>query len=180
MAFGTKLTPSLEKPTADTTLYRQMIGSLIVILDGKAKKFLMHRDINPIYFPKGKPFGDAHDTPVMLPSWLSEQDVDYYTKKFEQTGFTGGINYYRSMDLNWELEAPWTYAKVSVPVKFIVGELDLVYHNPWVKEYINGGGFKKYVPLLDEVVVIQGATHFITQETLDKVNKHIYDFLQKF
>ncbi|KAL7597761.1 hypothetical protein Lser_V15G21859 [Lactuca serriola] len=32
MAFGTKLTPSLEKPTADMTLYRQMIGSLMYLI----------------------------------------------------------------------------------------------------------------------------------------------------
>ncbi|XP_023758640.1 uncharacterized mitochondrial protein AtMg00810-like [Lactuca sativa] len=31
MASGTKLTPSLEKPVADMTLYRQMIGSLMYL-----------------------------------------------------------------------------------------------------------------------------------------------------
>ena len=31
MAFGTKLTPSLEKPIVDITLYRQMIGSLMYL-----------------------------------------------------------------------------------------------------------------------------------------------------
>ena len=31
MAFGTKLTPSLEKPAADVMLYRQMIGSLMYL-----------------------------------------------------------------------------------------------------------------------------------------------------
>ncbi|KAL7600965.1 hypothetical protein Lser_V15G25198 [Lactuca serriola] len=31
MAFGTNLTPSLEKPTANMTLYRQMIGSLMYL-----------------------------------------------------------------------------------------------------------------------------------------------------
>ncbi|CAH1441658.1 unnamed protein product [Lactuca virosa] len=51
------------------------------------EKFLTHRDPDPFYFPKDKPFGALYDTPVILPSWLSEEDVDYYTKKFEQTGF---------------------------------------------------------------------------------------------
>nr|XP_043606791.1 epoxide hydrolase A-like [Erigeron canadensis] len=143
-------------------------------------KFLTYRDPQPFYFPKDKPFGDAHDTQVILPAWLSEEDIDYYTHKFDQTGFTGGINYYRCFDLNWELEAPWTEAKINVPVKFVVGELDLVYSIPGVKEYIHNGGFHKYVPMLEEVVVIKGAAHFITQEVPDKVNKNIYDFLQKF
>ncbi|XP_023759882.1 uncharacterized mitochondrial protein AtMg00810-like [Lactuca sativa] len=31
MAFGTKLTPSLDKPAVDLTLYRQMIGSLMYL-----------------------------------------------------------------------------------------------------------------------------------------------------
>ena len=31
MAFGTKLTPSLDKPAVDITLYRQMIGSLMYL-----------------------------------------------------------------------------------------------------------------------------------------------------
>ncbi|XP_023768703.1 uncharacterized protein LOC111917256 [Lactuca sativa] len=140
------------------------------------EKFLTYRDRAPFYFPTDKPFGALYGTPVILPSWLSEEDVDYYTKKFEQTGFTGALNYYRCVDLDWELEAPWTDARASVPVKYIVGELDLVYN----KEYVKGGGFKKNVPQLEEVVVIEGAAHFITQEIPDKINKHIYDFLQKF
>ncbi|GJR09905.1 alpha/beta hydrolase fold-1 [Tanacetum coccineum] len=144
------------------------------------KKFLTYRDTAPLYFPKDKPFGDANDTEVALPSWLSEEDLDYYTKKYEKSGFTGPINYYRCFDLNWELEAPWTEAKISVPTKFIVGDLDLVYSIPGVKEFIHNGGFKKYVPLLEEVVVVEGAAHFINQEVPDKVNKHIHDFLNKF
>ncbi|CAI9289701.1 unnamed protein product [Lactuca saligna] len=52
------------------------------------EKFLTHRDPDPLYFTKDKPFGALYDTPVILSSWLSEEDVDYYTKKFEQTGFT--------------------------------------------------------------------------------------------
>lgn len=48
------------------------------------------------------------------------------------------------------------------------------------KEYIHNGGFKKYVPLLEEVVVLEGAAHFVNQERPDEINKHIYDFIQKF
>ena len=35
MTFGTKLTPSLEKPAANMTLYRQMIGSLMYLIASK-------------------------------------------------------------------------------------------------------------------------------------------------
>ncbi|KAI3510704.1 hypothetical protein L1887_17837 [Cichorium endivia] len=35
MAFRTKLTPSMEKPAADITLYRQMIGSLLYLTSSR-------------------------------------------------------------------------------------------------------------------------------------------------
>ncbi|KAK9288183.1 hypothetical protein L1049_016632 [Liquidambar formosana] len=141
------------------------------------KNFLTYRDPAPLYLPKGKGFGDSPDTPIILPSWLTEEDVNYYTSKFEKKGFTGGLNYYRAIDLNWELTAPWTGTRVTVPVKFIAGDLDLAYVGN--KEYIHNGGFKKDVPLLEEVVVMEGG-HFINQEKPEEISKHVYDFIQKF
>ncbi|KAI3995413.1 hypothetical protein MKX01_025623 [Papaver californicum] len=120
------------------------------------------------------------NTTITLPSWLSQEDVDYYVSKFGEKGFTGGFNYYRSLDLNWELTAAWTGAKVKVPVKFIVGENDLSYNNAPTKAYVNGGGFKKDVPLLEDVVVMEGVGHFINLEKPDEINKHISDFFGKF
>uniref|UniRef100_A0A5B6ZS92 soluble epoxide hydrolase n=1 Tax=Davidia involucrata TaxID=16924 RepID=A0A5B6ZS92_DAVIN len=144
------------------------------------KKLLTYRYPGPFYFPKGEGFMNSYDSPSMLPSWLSEEDVDYYASKFEQSGFTGGVNYYRSIGLNWELTAPWTGAQVKVPAKFIVGDLDLTYHMPGTKEYIHNGGFQKDVPLLQEVVVMEDTAHFIQQEKPNEINKQIYDFIQKF
>ncbi|RLN39540.1 bifunctional epoxide hydrolase 2-like [Panicum miliaceum] len=101
-----------------------------------------------------------------LPPWLTEADVVQFASEFERTGFTGGINYYRNMDRNWELEAPWADAKVAVPTRFV--------------DYIHKGGFKADVPLLEDVVVIPGAGHFIQQEKADEVSHHIYEFISKF
>lgn len=69
---------------------------------------------------------------------------------------------------------------MRVPVKFIVGDLDMVYTTPGVKEYVHNGGFKKDVPFLEQVVVVEGAGHFINQERADEINKHIYEFIRKF
>lgn len=80
----------------------------------------------------------------------------------------------------WELTAPWTSAQVKVPTKFIVGELDLVYNIPGAKEFIHKGGFQKYVPLLQEVVVMEATAHFINEEKPDEINNHIYQFLKQF
>ncbi|XP_027919978.1 uncharacterized protein LOC114178335 isoform X2 [Vigna unguiculata] len=144
------------------------------------KEFLTYRNPGPLYLPQGKAFGRSIDSPLTLPSWLSEEECDYYVSKYQKTGFTGGLNYYRNLDLNWELTAPWGGAKVKVPVKFIVGDLDLTYNSPGAKDYIHKGGLKRDVPLLEDVVVIEGAGHFLHQERPDEITKHIYDFIKKF
>lgn len=143
------------------------------------KKFLVSRDPEPPCFPKGK-LAAAAEKPVTLPSWLSEEDINYFADKFKQTGFTGGLNYYRSMDLTWELMAPWTGMQVKVPTKFILGELDITYRFPLTKNYIHNGGMKRDVPLLDDVVIMEGAAHFINQERPEEISKHILDYFDQF
>ncbi|KAK9076084.1 hypothetical protein SSX86_004417 [Deinandra increscens subsp. villosa] len=145
------------------------------------KKFLTFHESGPIYFPKGKGFHHSPDDAIVsLPPWLSEYDVGYFASKLEKAGISGGVNYYRVLRLNWELSASWSGAKVTVPTKFIIGDEDLVYYMPGMKDYIDGGGFKKDVPLLEEVVVMKGAAHFINQEKPDEINKHIIEFIKKF
>ncbi|GER33371.1 alpha/beta-Hydrolases superfamily protein [Striga asiatica] len=139
------------------------------------KYFLTYRNPGPLYLPKGKPFPD---NPISLPSWLSQEDVDYYATKYEATGFAGALNYYRALDMNWELTAVWTGCQVKVPVKFMVGDEDLTYNAPGAKEYIEKGGLKKDVPMLKEVVVLKGVAHFIHEEKPDEVNAHILSFLK--
>ncbi|EPS69728.1 epoxide hydrolase [Genlisea aurea] len=141
------------------------------------KNIFAYRTPGPLYLPKGKGFGYSADRP----SWLTEEDLDYFVTKFQQSGFTGGVNYYRAWPLSWELDAAWADAKVNVPTKFIVGDLDLTYHNPGVKELIHGDdGFKGRVPSLKEVVVVEDAGHFINQEKPDLISQHIYAFLEQY
>lgn len=80
----------------------------------------------------------------------------------------------------WELTGPWTGAQIQVPVKFIVGDLDITYHFEGAKEYIHKGGFKRDVPLLEEVVIVEDAGHFVHEERPHEINTHIHDFFNKF
>ena len=52
-----------------------------------------------LILPKDKSFFDSLDSDGTCPPWLSEEDISYYAEKFAKTGFTGGFNYYRCMDL---------------------------------------------------------------------------------
>ncbi|KAJ3693731.1 hypothetical protein LUZ60_009211 [Juncus effusus] len=142
------------------------------------KKFFAYRSPGPLFIPKegwGSP-----DEKITLPSWISEDDIKYYTNAFEKTGFTGGLNYYRNLDKTWELTAAWTGTKINVPTKFIVGDLDITYNTPGIQDFIHKGGMKKYVPLLDEVVVLKGVGHFINEEKPHEITKYIHGFLSKF
>lgn len=69
---------------------------------------------------------------------------------------------------------------MKVPVKFIVGDLDMIYTTLGAKEYVHGGGFKGDVPFLEEPVIMEGVAHFINQERAEEINNHIHDFIKKF
>lgn len=81
---------------------------------------------------------------------------------------------------NNELLGPWVGCKIQVPTKFVIGDLDLVYYMPGVKEYIHGPKFKEDVPLLEEPVVMEGVAHFINQEKPQEILQIIVDFISKF
>ncbi|XP_078439846.1 epoxide hydrolase 3-like [Wolffia australiana] len=115
-----------------------------------------------------------------LPSWLSNEDLDYLASKFEKSGFSGALNYYRSMDLNWELTMPWAGAQIKVPAMFIVGDDDIVYKLPGVQDYIHNGEFKRDVPFLQETVIMKSVGHFANQIKPNEVNDYICGFINKF
>lgn len=60
---------------------------------------LTTRRQGPPIYPKKQAFRARAGPPSPLPSWLSEEDLSYFASKYEQKGFTGPLNYYRSMDL---------------------------------------------------------------------------------
>lgn len=61
-----------------------------------------------------------------------------------------------------------------------MGDLDSVYTTPVIKEYIDNGGFKKDVPLLEEVMVMEGVGHFIMEEKPKEITTQIHQFIAKF
>ena len=50
--------------------------------------------------PEG--FIDRLPEPDGLPDWISQDELDHYISEFTRTGFTGGLNWYRNFDRNWE------------------------------------------------------------------------------
>eukprot|EP00250_Pteridium_aquilinum_P006352 c16295_g1_i2 orf=385-909(-) len=116
---------------------------------------------------------------VPLPKWMSEEDLAYYISAFKKNGFTPPLNYYRAMDLSWELTAPWTGSKVMVPTIFIIGDQDIAYDFPGAKKFIHEG-MAAYVPSLKQTILLEGVQHFLQLEKPAVVNSHILEFFKSF
>jgi pimeloyl-ACP methyl ester carboxylesterase len=114
--------------------------------------------------------------PVSLPPWLSEADVDYYATEFARTGFRGGLNWYRNIDRNWELLAPFAGARVAVPALYIAGERDVVLDFPGVRERIPS--MAQFVPRLRRSIILSGCGHWTQQERATEVTSAMIDFLR--
>jgi pimeloyl-ACP methyl ester carboxylesterase len=111
-----------------------------------------------------------------LPGWLTEADVDFYVGEFSRTGFRGGLNWYRNIDRNWELMAPFAGAKVTVPALYIVGERDLVMRFAGAKELV--ANLRTFVPALRETIMLPECGHWTQQERPDAVNAAMIGFLR--
>jgi pimeloyl-ACP methyl ester carboxylesterase len=114
--------------------------------------------------------------PDALPAWLSETDIDHFTIEFERTGFRGGLNWYRNIDRNWALLAPWQGAVVGVPALHMVGDRDPIYHLPGAKKLT--ADLHRFVPKLSETVVLEGCGHWIQQERPQEVNAALIRFVK--
>jgi pimeloyl-ACP methyl ester carboxylesterase len=110
-----------------------------------------------------------------LPGWLTETDLDFYVGEFARTGFRGGLNWYRNIDRNWEILAPFAGAKVAVPALHVVGERDLVLTFPGAKELVDN--LRTFVPRLQETIMLPGCGHWTQQERPDAVNAAMIGFL---
>jgi pimeloyl-ACP methyl ester carboxylesterase len=115
--------------------------------------------------------------PASLPPWLTEAAIDVYAQQFERSGFRGGLNWYRNIDRNWELMAPFAGASVNVPALYMAGDLDLVVSFPRMKEVI--ADLPRYIPQLKASIMLPGCGHWTQQERPAEVNAAIIDFLSR-
>ncbi len=119
--------------------------------------------------PEG--FIDRLPEPGGPPDWISRDELDHYIGEFSRTGFTGGLNWYRNFDRNWETTPQLADAKIPVPCLFIGGTGDPVLsftRADRASEVISG----PYRELM-----IEGAGHWLQQERPEEVNAALLEFL---
>jgi epoxide hydrolase A/B len=114
--------------------------------------------------------------PAVLPPWLTEADIDFYAGEFARTGFRGGLNWYRNIDRNWEILAPFAGARVTIPALYMAGDRDLVVSFRGMDQLIPN--LAKFVPQLRRTIMLPGCGHWTQQERADEVNAAMIEFLR--
>ena len=107
-----------------------------------------------------------------LPNWLTEEDLDYFADTFRKSGFRGGLNWYRNLDLTWELSAPFQGRKIEQPALFVSGDRDLIRNNPGFEEPM-----RQVATNLVDCVILSGIGHWTQQEAPEKTNAALIAFL---
>jgi epoxide hydrolase A/B len=111
--------------------------------------------------------------PETLPAWLTEEDLAIFVEQFTASGFTGGLNWYRNIDRNWELTAAWQDAPITPPSLYISGENDVVR-----TFYAMDDAARAIVPNLRGVVDVPGCGHWTQQERPEIVTDALLEFLR--
>src|SRR5437870_4382079 len=102
---------------------------------------------------------------------VGHEEFAVYEAEFRRTGFTGGINWYRNLDRNWELTAGVAERKIEVPAMFLAGERDPVL------SFLPVEPMRAQVSDLREFVLVPGAGHWIQQERPAETNEALLRFL---
>lgn len=109
------------------------------------------------------------------PAWLTEADIEFYTAEYARTGFTGGLNWWRTIDLSWELTAPFQGAPLTPPALYVHGDRDGSVTLPGMDQLIANLAY--LVPNLKRTVVLPGTGHWTQQERPEEVNAELVKFL---
>ena len=103
---------------------------------------------------------------------LTDAELAVYVDTFTRTGFTGGLNWYRNMDRNWETTPEHDSARITVPSLMVTAEWDPVLR-PEMAD-----GMSEFISDL-ETVMIRGCGHWTPQEKPQDLNRIMTDWLRR-
>jgi pimeloyl-ACP methyl ester carboxylesterase len=164
-----------QGPDADRLFTDDLDFSLMAMYraaSGSAQK----DEVFGLFIDKGSdPFaGLPKDRP--RPDWFSAEDFACIREGFARSGVDAPLNYYRNLDRNWELTAPWQGARIMQPALYITGAKDPVRALAANAE----ASLSEHVPNLAALEVIEGAGHWVSQEAPEAVSRLIVDFLSQY
>jgi pimeloyl-ACP methyl ester carboxylesterase len=125
--------------------------------------------------PPGGEFLDLAPEPTALPAWLTTGDIGVFAAEFAESGFARPLNWYRAMDLSWELTAAWQHAPLPVPAAYLAGDRDVAVSflgGPAIVDQLRGT-----VPGLRTARLLPGCGHWTQQERPDEVSAAMIEFV---
>ncbi|MFJ6138439.1 alpha/beta fold hydrolase [Kitasatospora sp. NPDC092286] len=132
----------------------------------------------PWVVPAGQRLLDTVPEPEHLPDWLTKDDIEAFAADYAGHGgdaFTGPLNWYRNIDRNNELLAPFGGLAITVPVLYVLGEQDMV--NALVGPDRMRTALERFAPRLHRHVTLPGTGHWTQQERPAEVTAALLDFL---
>ena len=160
--------PGVAESALETDVRATVLGSLLGVSGDVAEVHTTAEVGSAVLMP------DYSDR--VLPQWLSEVDVDYYTTEFSRTGYRGALNWYRNHRRNWEYMSAWHQAPIRVPAMFVGGDRDPVLNWPRTRALVDNLG-DHLIPDLRTSVVLEGCGHWIPQERPNETNDLLLEFL---
>jgi len=130
-----------------------------------------------LFVETGKGFLGDPSAERQLPTWISEAELAEFIAAYRASGFRGGLNWYRNIDRNWELTAPWQGARIHQPSLFIAGTEDSVIKGLIGAKRVHD--MERVLPDLRQKLLIEGAGHWIQQERPAEVNAALIAFLSE-
>jgi len=113
-------------------------------------------------------------TPSTLPKWYSGNDIDMLAGEYAARGFAGPLNWYRNIDRNWELLAPWHGARITPPALYLVGDRDTVHGFLPVPGSLKA--LREFAPQARDLVQVRDCGHWTQQEQPTVVSDALVDF----
>jgi pimeloyl-ACP methyl ester carboxylesterase len=162
-----------QPPRADEELAaqpRHFLHKVFHALSGSCNYF------DVFLHPPGTSYLDAMVEPPPLPwSWLSDLEMEFFVSEYSRTGFTGGLNWYRSLDLKWAQRKPFEGIRCAVPAYFLGSENDVDLEGFHGEAPI--AQMRAIFPELRQVRMLAGAGHMVQLEASAKVNRVLLDYL---
>lgn len=118
---------------------------------------------------------DDMPDPGAVPSFLTQEEFDYYVNEFSKNGLRAPLNWYRNMNRSWERLADFKGAKITQPSCFIVGRQEGVLRmsaDPELKT------LPDVLPNLTEITWIENCGHWTSQEKPQEVTNALLKFLK--
>jgi pimeloyl-ACP methyl ester carboxylesterase len=103
--------------------------------------------------------------------FLAPRELDFFVDTYTTTGFTGGINWYRNIDRNWELTKNVAH-KVNVPSLYVGAEDDVVLPPS------SANGMEQMIGDLEKITIAD-CGHWTQQEKPHELNRALIDWLKR-